>query len=164
MDNVNYGLLTKGGAPTSGVSEAQQIAITGTPTGGTFTLTFGSDTTAAIAYDATAAIVQAALRLLAGIGSAGVSCSGGPLPGTPISVTFTGDLAGLNVAAMTEDHSGLTGGTDPAVAITTTIAGVRGDYRGVSQGQLLLDTTNRIIYRNTSTTRALPVWAEIPVT
>jgi len=41
------------------------------PTSGTFTLTYGADTTSAIDYDATAAEVQAALNLLASIISAG---------------------------------------------------------------------------------------------
>jgi hypothetical protein len=48
------------------VNEVQRITITGTPTGGTFTLTFQGNTTAPIAYNASAATVVAALEALPG--------------------------------------------------------------------------------------------------
>ncbi len=47
-----------------GTSEVQTVTITGSPTGGTFTLTYSGSTTAAIAFDATAATVEAALNAL----------------------------------------------------------------------------------------------------
>src|SRR5580765_1102805 len=62
-------------------SEQQTITITGSPTGGGFTLTFGGHTTSALGYNATAAQVQAALEALAGIGSGNVLATGGALPG-----------------------------------------------------------------------------------
>lgn len=61
-------------APLS--NEVQSIAITGTPTGGTYTLTYAGQTTAAIPYSATAAQVRAALAALSSIGgTANVFCS-----------------------------------------------------------------------------------------
>lgn len=51
------------------------------PTGGTFTLTFGANTTSALAYNASAATVQTALNLLASVISAG-----------GVTVTKTGQL------------------------------------------------------------------------
>src|SRR5260221_10836446 len=42
----------------SGLDEIQQVAITGSPTGGSFTLTFGGQTTAAIQWNGTAGPVQ----------------------------------------------------------------------------------------------------------
>src|SRR6185312_3240489 len=36
----------------------QDVQLTGAPTGGTFTLTFGGDTTSSIAYNASAATIQ----------------------------------------------------------------------------------------------------------
>lgn len=107
----------------NGVNEVQSLAITGTPTGGTFTLTYSGQTTSALAYNATAAQVQAALEALSNIGAGDVSCTGGPLPGTAIAVQFRGALAATNVAQMTTTDS-LTGGTAPASAVTTTTAGV----------------------------------------
>ncbi len=48
------------------VNEQQQVS-TGGATGGTFTLTFSGQTTTALAYNATAAQVQAALEALSNI-------------------------------------------------------------------------------------------------
>src|SRR4051794_29803053 len=53
-------------------NEAQTLAITETPTAGTFRLSFKSVTTATIAYNATAAAVQAALETLSTIGTGNV--------------------------------------------------------------------------------------------
>ena len=121
--------LTKAGAPTQGVNAKQTIniaadteqtvEITGTPTGGTFTLTYGLETTAAIAYNAAAAAVVAALEALTGIGAGGVTATGGALPGTPVVVTFV-DSGDAPVEEMVADGALLTGGTDPAVTATIT--------------------------------------------
>lgn len=110
------------------VNEIQTVTITGSPTGGSFTLTFNAQTTAAIAWNATAAAVQTALQALSTIGAGNVSVTGGPGPATPYSVTFIGTLAGLNVAQMTASGAGLTGGTTPAAAVTTATPGVSGHY------------------------------------
>lgn len=119
-----------------GTNEVQTITITGTPTGGSFTVTSaitgysriatGNDfagTTVAISYAATAAVVQAALETVLGVGN--VTCAGGPFPGTAVTVTFAGELEATNVAALSTTDS-LTGGTTPASAVTTTTAGVNG--------------------------------------
>lgn len=111
---------------TNGTNEVQRITVTGTPTGGTFTATFSGQTTAAIAYNATAAAVQSALEALSNIAVGDVSCSGGPLPGTAVDVTFAGNLGLTNVAAMTTADS-FTGGSSPASAVTTPTPGVAPD-------------------------------------
>jgi hypothetical protein len=114
----------------NGTDEVQSVSITGTPTGGTFTLTFNAVTTAAIPYNATATQVQTALNAISTIGGAthgSVVCTGGPLPGTPVAVAFGGDLAQTNVAAMTANSAGLTGGTTPTASVSTTTAGVAPD-------------------------------------
>jgi hypothetical protein len=103
-------------------SEQQTITITGTPTGGTFTLTYSSQTTSAIPYNATAAAVKSALEALSNIEAGDIIATGGPLPGSPVVVTFTGSLAGTNVAQMTSTPS-LTGGSTPTVTVTTSSAG-----------------------------------------
>jgi hypothetical protein len=107
-------------APTS---EIQTITITGAPDGGTFTLTYAGQTTANIAYNASASAVQSALVALSNIGAEDVVCAGGPLPGTAVTVTFQGALAQTDVALMTADDAGLTGGTSPEVAVAQTLAG-----------------------------------------
>ncbi|MEW1565830.1 hypothetical protein AB0454_22925 [Streptomyces sp. NPDC093509] len=108
--------------PVAGTDEVQTVTITGTPTGGTFTLTFNSQTTSAIPYNAAAAAVQSALEALSNIAPGDVVCAGGALPGTPVTVTFGGTYDGSNVPQMTATPS-FTGGTSPAVAVTTTTPG-----------------------------------------
>lgn len=103
-------------------NEVQQVAITGSPTSGTFTLTYSGQTTAAIPYNATAAQVKTALEGLSNINPGDVDVTGGPLPGTAVSVTFKGQYIGTNVAAMTSTDS-LGGGSSPASAVSTTTAG-----------------------------------------
>src|SRR3954462_12938533 len=78
-------------------NEVQTLTITGTPTGGTFRLSFRGVTTATIAYNATAAAVQAALEAISTVGTGNVTGTGGPLPGTGVVLTFVGQLAGQNV-------------------------------------------------------------------
>lgn len=98
-------------------NEAQQVSL-GSPSAGTFTLTYGGQTTSAIAYNAAASAVQTALRALSSIGGTNVAVSGNA--GGPYTVTFQGTLRDTNVAQMTGDGSGLTGGT---LTITTPTQG-----------------------------------------
>jgi molybdenum-dependent DNA-binding transcriptional regulator ModE len=108
----------------AGLDEVQTVTITGTPTGGTFTLTYSGQTTAAIAYNATAATVEAALANLSNLRAEDIVVAGGPGPGTAYTVTFNGGVTdGANVAQMTASAAGLTGGTSPAVTVTTTTGG-----------------------------------------
>lgn len=103
------------------VDEVQTVEITGDPTGGTFTLTYSGQTTAAIPYNATAAQVQAALTALSNIRTGDVIVTG---PASDIyRVTFTNSFQGTNVAAMTASGTGLTGGTTPGVTIATATSG-----------------------------------------
>jgi hypothetical protein len=109
--------------PVAGTDEVQTVTVTGSPTGGTYTLTFSGQTTSGIAYNATAAAVQSALEALSNVESGDVVCAGGPHPGTPITVTFGGQYDGADVPQMTASAAGLTGGTSPAVTVTTTTPG-----------------------------------------
>ena len=94
--------------PGTGIAnEVQTITVVGAPPAGTFTLTYVGQTTPAIAYSASAATVEAALKALSNIGAGDVTCAGGPLPDTPLAVEFTGTLALTDVAQMTVDGSNL---------------------------------------------------------
>ena len=77
-----------GGSLTGTYNEIQLVTITGAPTGGTFTLTWSGQTTSALAYNASAAQVQAALRLLSNINGANVNVTGDD--GGPYTVEFVG--------------------------------------------------------------------------
>lgn len=103
-----------------GSNEIQTATITGTPTGGTWTLTFQGQTTASIAHNAAAAAVQTALEALSTIGEDNVTVTGSA--GGPYTITFVGDLAELNLPLMTAADV-LTGGTSPGVTVVETQAG-----------------------------------------
>lgn len=131
------GLVTGTGSP---VNEVQTITITGTPTGGTFTLLFGSIIIGPIAFNATAAQVATAIN--AALGAAGypatsqpVTTGGGALPGTPVTVTFQGDAAGMSQTLMTA-LGAFSGGATPAVAVTRSTAGMPtgGYWRAYASG------------------------------
>lgn len=105
-------------------SRAQAVAIHGAPTGGTFTLSYGGQTTSGIAFNATASAVQSALAALTTIGSGGVQVVGGPLPTNPILVLFPlgGGVIGYGApTALTITTTGLTGGTNVHGHVTTAL-------------------------------------------
>lgn len=156
------GTVSMAGPPTNGVNAVQTVTETGGPTGGTFTLTFGGQTTTPLPYNCDAPTMQAALQALSSIGANNVLCSGGPLPGAGIVCTFQKALGGLPQATMTHTDS-LTGGSTPAAAIAATTVGVRGSYRTAPRGWTLLDTTNSRIYQQTGPPEA-PTWTEPVVT
>jgi hypothetical protein len=103
--------------------ELQQIALTGSPTGGTFTLTFGGQTTVAINWNDPASTVQTRLQALSSIGANNALVTGGPGPATPWVVEFAGTMAKTAEALITLQTNSLTGGTSPSVAITRIVGG-----------------------------------------
>lgn len=96
---------------------AQILAMTGGPTGGSFTLTTSAPlpiiTTDPIPWDANAAQVLAALTNKLGTGN--VFVTGGPaFPDTTITVSFIGDYADLSVPALIANNN-LIGGINPTI-------------------------------------------------
>lgn len=85
IEQSRYGSLSVGAR-----NQTQILSASGTS--GTFKLRYGQGVTAALNYNATAAAVQSALEALSGIGAGNVVCSGGPLPTTPITIEFVGNL------------------------------------------------------------------------
>jgi hypothetical protein len=88
-------------------------------TGGTYTLTYGGATTAAIAYDATAATVLAALELLSTIPVGALRIE--DTATLTYTVEFGGSLGEADVA-LTSTATNLTGGASTAV-VTETLKG-----------------------------------------
>ncbi len=115
----------------TGTAEVQTLTQTGSPTGGTFTITTLGVTTAAIAFNATAAVIATAVNLA--LSNADIDAyvvgGGGPLNTTPVTLTFLGAAGQGDVAQVTVAGS-LTGGTTPAVTPTTTTPGVTGAADG----------------------------------
>jgi hypothetical protein len=119
---------------TTADNDEQTVSVSGgTPTGGGFTLTLdtgdgtGPYTTSTLAYDATAANIQAAIVALPNVGSGNATATGGPLPATPVVVTFGGTLADMYVPQMTVE-SALIGGGQAVVAHTQEGSGALGLY------------------------------------
>ena len=91
-----------------GPNEQQTVTFVGTATGGDFTLTFNSETTDPIPFDASNGTVREALEDLPGLSVGDVDVTGAPGSWT---VTFVGtDVAHTNLPQMTADSSNLSGG------------------------------------------------------
>lgn len=98
-------------------TQVQTVKLTGNPTGGTFTLTVGAQTTSAIAYNATPAAVQAALAALSSVGANNVLVTGTLLTdANGFDVAWVGTKAGTTANLTTA--ATLTGGTSPNSTIT----------------------------------------------
>lgn len=95
----------------------QRITLTGVPTGGTFTAKLGTDgtPTAGIAYNASAAAVQAAFVALAGVDPGDIVVTG--VAGGPWTLDFEENLI-FNVLDVITDSSALTGGTSPTAVVS----------------------------------------------
>ncbi|MBC8472470.1 MAG: flagellar hook-basal body complex protein [Planctomycetes bacterium] len=113
----------------------EQQTISSTATGGTFTMSFGGQTTGALTWDDSAADIQAALEALSTIGAGNVTCAGGPLP-AGVTATFAGTLAGQDAAMITVDNTNMTGGT-ASIAETTKGRAVQGVLGSTATASLL---------------------------
>lgn len=101
----------------------QTFSITGSPTGGTFTITFSGQTTTALAYNATPAAVQTALEALSNVAVGEATVTG--YAGSVYTVVFSGaTVTGASVPVATASATGLTGGTTPGVTIVGSRGGV----------------------------------------
>lgn len=99
--------------PTVPTTKTATITVSGTPTGGTLSLTLAGKT-ASVAFDAAGSAVKTALvGLDDGYVAADFTVTGGALPGTAVVVTYPAALG-----ALTADGTSLTGGTSPDVVVS----------------------------------------------
>jgi hypothetical protein len=122
--------------------EVQSITITGSPTGGTFTLTFGAQTTSTIAFNASASTVQTRLQALSSIGTGNALVTGSV--GGPYVVQFSGTLAKIAESLITASGAGLTGGTSPGVSIARLQGGAT--WTTISSGFTLYRCNARVVF------------------
>ena len=131
------GLALQMVVPIASYNNSATVTISGSPTGGTFTLSVQNSggvsstvastpglsptnnasvqTTTALAYNATAAAVQTALAALPNVGAGNVTVTGSN--GGPYTVTLSPSLcAQQGILTLTASATGLTGGT-PAIAV-----------------------------------------------
>jgi hypothetical protein len=96
-------------------SEAWLVTITGSPSGGNWTLTLNGETTGNIAFNAAASTVQAALEALTSVTAGDVTVSGDE----PYTITMGGSYSSTWFNTLTADGSSLTGGSTPDVTVET---------------------------------------------
>jgi hypothetical protein len=121
--------------------KTQVATVNGSPTGGTFTLSSGGNTTSALAYNASAATVQTAVRLFGGI-YATVTVTGSS--GGPYTITFPDATSNVQSASapFSADGTALAGGTSPTVTVAATgqggtdtnLRGIGGDWSQAAYG------------------------------
>lgn len=109
----------------NGTNEVQTLTPGGTITGGTWTITFGSETTGAIPAAATASQIRAFLERLGAFRPGDIQVAGGPITTGAVTLTFTGKYAATNPAQVTVTTGSLTG-TTPTLTPSTTTAGAVG--------------------------------------
>ena len=95
--------------PSNTVSD--KWTLSGSPTAGTFTLSFNGQTTGTLLMTATASQVQTAMQGLSTIGAGNMTCTGGPFNTTPIVMTFAAALASTSIQYPIVFNNSLTGGT-----------------------------------------------------
>lgn len=118
-------------APLAHKAPVHTVTITGSPTGGTFTLSVdnvaangaGPIESGNIAYNANAATIQAAVEALANVTAGDVVVTGT----NPFTFTWAADAYG-DTPTLTADGALLTGGTSPDVTIAEASAKAKGGF------------------------------------
>jgi hypothetical protein len=127
-------------AGASGVPEIQKVALTSTVHDGTFTLTFSGQTTAALAWNITAADLQTYLEALSNIASGDIEVTG-QFP--EWTVTFKGTLTG-NQPEMTGTATGLIGPVGVEGALQLSTAGIEQLVDGETSVSTYIEVTAQI--------------------
>jgi len=154
------------GAPVAGTNEVQTLTLGGTPTGGTFALSFKGFATAAIPWNATNATliasIKSALEALATVGAGALTVAAGTLTAGIGTVTIT--FSGGNVQKKAQPNIVVAGnsltGTSPTVGVAETTPGVNADGLGAPAGSMLTRTDTGAIYQQNGTAAA-PNWVAI---
>ena len=127
-------------AGASGVPEIQKVTLTSTVHDGTFTLTFNGQTTAALAWNITAADLQTYLEALSNIASGDIEVTG-QFP--EWTVTFKGTLTG-NQPEMTGTATGLIGPVGVEGSLELSTAGIEQLVDGETSVSTYLEVTAQI--------------------
>ncbi len=110
VSSVTVTELTKGILLGDAISAFQSIIPNAQATGGTFTLSYGGQTTANIAYDAAVGTVKTALELLSTVAANDITVAGDTFDTTPVVGGMTFEFADTlgDVTQITIDVSSLT--------------------------------------------------------
>jgi hypothetical protein len=102
-------------------NEVQTISISGTPTSGSFKIGILLETTSALPYNCTATSAATILNARTVIDE--VSCTGGPLPATPIVVSWKGTQAATAIPLMSSIAASSTLDASAVPTFAETVAG-----------------------------------------
>lgn len=106
--------LTISDAGGSTSNERQLVTLPGSPSGGTFTLTFQGQTTAGVPFNASPAALQSALEALSYLDEGDIVVTAGSVGGWQIE--FQSTLASQNLSLLTGNGTNLSGGS---IAVST---------------------------------------------
>lgn len=101
-------------------AEVQTVTITGTPTGGTWNLSFNGNLVSGLAFNVPTATLAATL-----LASLGITVTVTGTAGTSYVLTYPANMGNVPAATVT---SAFTGGASPAISIATTTPGVSPTY------------------------------------
>ena len=157
-------IYTVAGAPVAGTDEVQTITVSpavASVTAGTFRLSFQGFMTAPISWSATTAIMETALNNLpsianGGTAAVGVAVTGGTLPTTAMTVTFSGSNVAKKEQPLIVLHSTtLTGGG--TFLIAEGAAGVNRTHHNAKNGSFLIREDTGAIHVKTAGTWTVQV-------
>jgi hypothetical protein len=148
--------------PSTGTNAVQTVAVTGTPTGGTFRLEYDGQVTGALAHNISSANFLIAMEELSNIGEGGLDISGANLA-AGYALTFVDQVGGRAVRAITLHTNSLTGGTNPTITITQTTAGADATLLGTAfPNDILYSTATNLFYVQTATADFhAPTWTAV---
>ena len=121
-------------AENPAVNEEQMLAVT-EATKGTYVLSYDSEATDPLAFDANLDTVGMALEGLSTIGAGNVAVTGASADMPPYTVEFVGDLAGMDLPAIMVDSND----TDGTVEVTITQEGAPAGGPVLKSGSVKLD-------------------------
>lgn len=148
--------------PTTGTNAVQTVAVTGTPTGGTFRLEYDGQVTGALAHNISSANFLIAMEELSNIGEGGLDIAGASLA-AGYALSFVNQVGGRAVRAITLHTNSLTGGTAPTITITQTTAGADATLLGEAfPNDILYSTATNLFYVQTATADFhAPTWTPV---
>jgi VCBS repeat-containing protein len=163
-------------------NETQQITLNGSPTGGTFTLTYFNQTTAPISFSSTgnfatmAASIKSALESLSLIGAGNVNVTHDPILNSSGQVTdnrrwkveFKGELGHQEVVNLTGNASGLTGGSNRSVGVVESKSARHLDFNHsifgiLTQGESVRDAISNVTTNAQGTPTNPPVISNVDI-
>lgn len=126
------------GCITGSANDVQTFTATGTPTGGSFSYAVYNPLTAttstlAIPFNATSSALQTLANAI--FGSGNVTAGGGAWPGSALTLTGAGLLAGVPIPVAVAGANAFTGGSTPASTVAHTTTGrSAGTYAAYTSG------------------------------